>query len=287
MRKSISSLVDTFCEVCYFAIKEMEHNSIITFLTDFGTKDPYVGIMKGVVLGITPNCHLIDLTHQVRPQNILQASYLLSVSYPYFPKGTFFVCVIDPGVGTQRKAVLVKAEGYHFIGPDNGLFGFLNNTPPKTIVHLQNEKYFMRPVSKTFHGRDIFAPVAAHLATKGEKIIPDLGPTLTHLVEIERFNPIEKPDSIEGTIVHIDRFGNLISNIHSRFLKGLTPSDMTIRFMRDDIPLVTTFAEAPEGVPGALIGSSSHLEIFVRNGSAEKTLNAKIGEAIHVLKHHG
>ena len=265
----------------------MEHNPIITLLTDFGTKDPYVGIMKGVILNIAPNCHLIDLTHQVRPQNILQGSYLLSVSYPYFPKGTFFVCVIDPGVGTQRRAVLVKAKGYNFIGPDNGLFGFLNSAPQKTIVHLQNEKYFTHPVSKTFHGRDIFAPVAAHLATKGEEIIPDLGPPLDHLLEIEQFNPVEKPDSIEGVIVHIDHFGNLISNIHRKFLKSLMPSDMTIRFKRDDIPLVATFAEAPEGVPSALIGSSSRLEIFVRNGNAEKTLNAKIGETIHVFKHHG
>ena len=281
-------MVDTSRKVCYFASRKMENKRIITLLTDFGTKDPYVGIMKGIILGIAPNCRLVDLTHHVQPQDILQASYLLSISYSYFPKGTTFVCVVDPGVGTRRKAVLVKAAGYYFIGPDNGLFGFLNNVSQKTIIHLQNEKYFLRPLSKTFHGRDIFAPVAAHLAVQGEKIIPDLGPPLDYLLEIEQFDPKEGPDSIEGAIVHNDRFGNLISNIHENHLKQFLfdASSDTIQFRNMALPLVTTFSEAEGDTPSALVGSSSHIEIFIKNGNAKKTLNARIGETIHVSKHH-
>jgi S-adenosylmethionine hydrolase len=267
----------------------MENKPIIALLTDFGTVDPYVGIMKGVILSIAPNCSFIDLTHHVRPQNILQASYLLKSSYPYFPKETIFVCVIDPGVGTRRPPVLVQSQGYTFIGPDNGLFGFLNDDPAKIIIQLENERYFRAPVSKTFHGRDIFAPVAAHLTSEGNKIFPDLGPKRSRLLDVEGRLPTREANMLEGKVVHIDHFGNLITNIHASHLENFSfDKDRDIVKFKDiPLPIMSTFSEAPESTACVLVGSSGHLEIFTRNGSAEKTLNAHIGDAIHVFKHHG
>lgn len=257
-------------------------------MSDFGLSDSYVGIMKGVIFGINPDCLLIDLTHQIQPHNILQASFLLSSSYRQFPKDTIFVCVVDPGVGTERKPVLIRAFGSYFIGPDNGIFGFLNEDANKKIVHLQNEKWFKTPVSSTFHGRDIFAPVAAHLAAKGTGIIHELGTDLNRLHDIAGRLPRIEPKRIEGTVVHIDRFGNLISNIHRSYIKHLAPdgSGYTIRFKGKVLPLVKTFAEAPERTPCAIIGSSSHLEIFIKNQSAEKILKSPIGEKVNVYKNY-
>ncbi len=266
----------------------MKTHFLIALLTDFGLADPYVGIMKGIIWDIAPGVPIVDLTHHIRPQNILQGSFLLHSTYRQLPKGTIFVCVVDPGVGTHRLPVLVTVGKYAFVGPDNGLFGFLNGVPGKMVIHLQNKNYFRPIVSKTFHGRDIFAPVAAHLAAKGQAILPDLGPTLPRLREIEGQFPDVNPSVIRGKIMHIDRFGNLITNIHSSHLKNLSfdKSRMPIKVKDISLPMVATFSEAPASTPCALIGSSDHVEIFVKNGSAEATLNAKIGDSVHVLKHH-
>jgi len=266
----------------------MENKHLIVLLSDFGLSDPYVGIMKGVILNIAPDSLLIDLTHQIQPQNILQASFLLSSHFRQFPRGTIFICVVDPGVGTKREPVLVSAFGAFFIGPDNGIFGFLNEDPRRRITRLKNKKYFITPVSNTFHGRDIFAPVAAHLSVKGPGIIPDLGTEQARLLDITGRLPNIKDNYIEGRVAHTDRFGNLISNIHHSYITSLAPdsSNCTIRFKGEVLPLVKTFAEAPDGTPCTVIGSTSHLEIFIKNQSAEKTLKSSIGEKIHVIKHH-
>ncbi len=267
----------------------MKTGQIITLLTDFGLSDPYVGMMKGVIAGIAPEVPVIDLTHQVRPQDIQEACFLLQNSYRHFPTGTIFVCVVDPGVGTERLPVLVKSSEHFFVGPDNGLFGFLNTDPSKIIRELKNERFFRTPVSHTFHGRDIFAPVAAHLAAEGETILSELGPVRSDLVDIAGRLPDITGDAVKGKIVHIDRFGNLITNIHEKLLSELSfePDKGIIRFREFSLPLVSTFSEAPEATPCALIGSSSHLEIFIKNGNAEKTLNAQTGETVYVYKHHG
>ena len=262
----------------------------IVMMTDFGLTDPYVGVMKGVIADIAPECIIIDLTHKIQPQNILQGSFLLSTTFRQFPEGTIFLCVIDPGVGTLRRPVLVKACDAFFIGPDNGLFGFLNDAPDTRVIHLTNTTFFRHPVSHTFHGRDIFAPVAAHLAHQGPRILPELGETRTTLLDMEGRLPVKTTDGIEGTVVHIDRFGNLITNIPASRLTTLMdaePGKTRITFRDRALLLMKTFAEAPPHEPCALIGSTSHLEIFVRNESAQKILKAEIGEKVYVNKNNG
>ena len=272
------------------SMKKQEKNPSIVLMTDFGLDDPYVGIMKGIIADIAPKCPIIDLTHGIRPQNILQGSFLLSVSFRQFPKGTIFLCVIDPGVGTLRRPVLVKARDAFFIGPDNGLFGFLNADPRKKIIHLTNTTFFRHPVSHTFHGRDIFAPVAAHLAHLGPRILRELGETRDTLLDVKGRLPEETADGIAGTVVHIDRFGNLITNIPASRLTPLMdaePGKTRITFRDRGLLLVKTFAEAPPHEPCALIGSTSHLEIFVRNENAQEILKAEIGEKVYVNKNNG
>jgi len=262
-------------------------SNIITLLTDFGLSDPYVGVMKGVIAGLSPTSTILDLTHQVLPQNILEAAFLLSTSYRQFPVGTIFVCVIDPGVGTNRLPILVATSEYYFVGPDNGLFGFLNETKNKTIVHLQNHKYFRTPVSTTFHGRDIFAPVAALLARDGAGIIRDLGSEGDKLEDIKERLPEITRTRITGTIIHIDRFGNLISTIQRSHLNKLSHSrSFSVTIKNINTPFVQTYAEAPENTPCSLLGSASYLEIFVKNQNARKFLNLQTGEKIHVTRSH-
>ncbi len=261
----------------------------IVMMTDFGLADPYVGVMKGVIADIAPECAIIDLTHEIQPQNILQGSFLLSATFRQFPEGTIFLCVIDPGVGTSRRPVLVSAWNAFFIGPDNGLFGFLIEAPDKQVTHLTNPAFFRHPVSHTFHGRDIFAPVAAHLAHLGPRILPELGETRDTLVDIEGRLPVKTTDGIEGTVVHIDRFGNLITNIPASRLTPLMnagPGKIRITFRNRVLTLLKTFAEAPPHEPCTLIGSTSHLEIFVRNANAKEILKADIGEKVYVRKYH-
>jgi len=254
----------------------------IVLLTDFGISDPYVGIMKGIIAGLASSSTIIDLTHQVQPQNILEATFLLSTSYTHFPAGTVFVCVVDPGVGTNRIPVLVTASGYYFIGPDNGLFGFLSETKDKTITHLQNRKYFREPVSTTFHGRDIFAPVAAFLTRDGAGIIRDLGPKTNTLLDVKGRLPEITETRITGTLIHIDRFGNLVSTIHRSHLDGLFHGgSFSVNIKGINAPFVQTYAKAPDKTPCSLFGSSSYLEIFVKNMNAQKFLNLQTGEKIY------
>jgi len=262
---------------------------LIVLMTDFGTSDPYVGIMKGVIETMAPQSRIIDLTHAIEPQNILQASFLLSACFRDFPEGTIFVCVVDPGVGTARLPVLAHAFHAFFIGPDNGLFGFLNEDPDRNILHLTQKRFFRPSISPTFHGRDIFAPVAAHLVLNGPGLLPHLGRRISHLQDIENRHPTITEHEIMGRIAHIDRFGTLITNIHRHHLTGLLKGDASsgIRLGHTTLPLTKTFGDIPAGEPGALIGSYGYLEIFVRDGSARNSLNLHIGDTIHVYPNHG
>lgn len=195
---------------------------IIALLTDFGYKDNFVGIMKGVILGINPQVNLVDISHGVKPQSIFEAYFLLKNSYKFFPKGTIFVAVVDPGVGSKRKSILIETNDYFFIGPDNGIFSFLESHEIKNIVHLTNKEYFLKPVSSTFHGRDIFAPAAGFLS-KG--VSPEeLGTLIKSIKRVEIPKPRIEKDKLVGEIIYIDGFGNLISNISrevfNKFTKG-------------------------------------------------------------------
>ncbi len=251
--------------------------SIITLLTDFGLSDHFVGTMKGVILGIAPDAQIVDLSHDVRPFEITEAGFLVSAAYPYFPKRTIHVVVVDPGVGSERRPLLVEAAGQLFIGPDNGVFSRIFYTGKHKVRHITAEQYFLRPVSRTFHGRDVFAPAAAHLAagvrpSQMGKLIEDYLKPLSE-------NPIQMGKrSWAGTIVHIDRFGNLISNFRLADFPQLTerPFEMAVGLVRIR-RLALTYAECEPGEPFLIVGSSGYLEVAVNQGSAVRLLGCGPG----------
>lgn len=259
--------------------------SVIALLTDFGTQDSYVGVMKGVILDIAPDARLVDLTHEVPPQDVRAAAYNLLVSYRYFPADTVFCCVVDPGVGSERRAVAVRAGNYTFVAPDNGLLTpLLDAEPVEQAVSLENPAYHLPRVSATFHGRDIFAPVAAHLA-RGVPI-ELLGPPVPReeLVRLSWPRPRRTPDGWEVAIVYADRFGNLITNLPGEWLDP--PPD---RWKFEVGPVVIsglrrTFADVNVGEPVAYIGSSGYLELAVRQGNARRQWGVGPGLLVRVRR---
>ena len=268
---------------------------LLVFTTDFGTADPYAGIMRGVVLGINPRARLMDLTHQISPQNIAQASFVLGNSYRYFPPEAIHVVVVDPGVGTGRRPVLVSTPHGRFVGPDNGvlsqvLSGLMDDAPAApgtaslpaevTAVHLTNSAFWRLPVSHTFHGRDIFAPVAAHLSLG---VLPnEMGESIDSLAWLPMPKPTVVASGIEGEIVYEDWYGNLVSNIPQDLLAGPSFTRVHIKQRRVD-GLCRTFGDAPPGQELiALIDSHGFLEVAVPNGSAAALLGVKAGERIVV-----
>ncbi|GIV16292.1 MAG: hypothetical protein KatS3mg022_1727 [Armatimonadota bacterium] len=264
-------------------------STIITLLTDFGTVDTYVGVMKGVIASLCPHATVIDLTHEVPPQDIATGAFLLDVSVDYFPEGTIHVAVVDPGVGTARKPLALRTAKAFFVGPDNGIFTLvLQRQKLLQAVCLDNPRYHLSSVSATFHGRDIFAPAAAHLA-QGVPL-EGLGTSLTRLQRLPL--PRIRVDwlGIRATIVHIDRFGNAITN--------LTRADYEAWRIRWDVqepvvevvsgkvllPICLTYADIPRGQPLALFGSSERLEIAVNGGSAAQILHLRRGDTVKVLR---
>lgn len=256
-------------------------SSIITLLTDFGTKDHYVASMKGVILRINPGCTIVDITHDIKPQDIIEGAFVLGNCFSYFPKGTIHLSVVDPGVGSPRNPVLLVTQNYFFIGPDNGLFECVKKKEKlKQAVALTKEKYFLPVVSRTFQGRDIFAPVAAHLSLgiKANAFGHKAGP----LKELRIKEPIIRDGKLLGEILHIDHFGNLISNINGKaifeFARGRS---FVIRIGGRNIRNVKKgYWEGRGDDPIGLVGSSGLLELSVREGSAQKILKAKTGDPI-------
>ncbi len=242
---------------------------VIALLTDFGTEDPYVGIMKGVILGINPSVSLVDITHEIPPGRILQGASILDESFSFFPKGTIFLAVVDPGVGTKRRPIAAVHHDYIFVGPDNGLFyPVLLRLGPYKAYHLTATKYFLPSVSNTFHGRDVFAPVSAHLSLG---LNPrELGPEITDLAELELPPVREEAGTLLGQVVRIDRFGNLITNIDAEtlkhFLRGREAEIKVGKLLLKRIK--KTYGDVPKGEPLAIIGSSGCLEISVNGGEA-------------------
>jgi S-adenosylmethionine hydrolase len=258
--------------------------SIITLLTDFGTKEHYVASVKGVMLSINPQCTLIDITHQVSPQDIKEGAFILANAYSFFPKGTIHLSVVDPGVGGSRRAILVVTQDYFFVGPDNGLFTLAApREQVRQVVALTKKKFFLPKVCTTFHGRDLFAPVAAHLSL-GVK--PEaFGNELDSWVELDFGKPRTKERELMGEILHIDVFGNLISNINE---------DEFFRFAKDRPSIIKVGKRTIHGLkrgywggkvnePIALFGSGGFLEISVREGNAQKILKVKRGDLIKVI----
>ncbi len=264
----------------------MNSAPIITLTTDFGTADTYVAAMKGVILSHCPNCIIIDITHEINPQDVTGATLALSGVYTYYPSGTIHVAVVDPGVGSTRRPLLVTTEKYAFIGPDNSIFSFaLAGRDLQGVFMLENRDYMLHDQSATFHGRDIFAPAAAHLAGGAR---PE---TFGRPVQDYRVNEIPRPvmtgdTHIRGEVIHIDRFGNLITNINRQFLEKLSPGGpLVLTCGNASISLfVHTYAEAPEGTPCLLFGSNGQLEIAVKNSNAQKILKASRGDTLHIKK---
>jgi S-adenosylmethionine hydrolase len=264
-------------------------SAIITLLTDFGTEDTYVGVMKGVITSICPSAQVIDLTHQVPPQDIATGAFLLDVSVDYFPEGTIHVAVVDPGVGTARKPVALRTAKAFFVGPDNGIFTLvLQRQKLLQAICLDNPRYHLSTVSSTFHGRDIFAPVAAHIACGVS--VEELGTPIHRLQRLPLPRIRVDWEGIRATIVHIDRFGNAISNLSRaeyeawRIRWDVKEPAVQVAASNTTLPIVSTYGDVPRGKPVALFGSSERLEIAVNGGSAARELALRRGDTIKVLR---
>ena len=254
--------------------------SVITLTTAFGTSDWFIGTLKGVIAGIAPKAKVIDLTHDLPPGDIRGGAFALEAGCRFFPKGTVHVAVVDPGVGSRRKAIAVQTASGVFVGPDNGVLSWALAKEEVAAIHvLENEDYFLHPVSQTFHGRDVFAPVAAQLS-RGVPI-KKLGPALKDFVRLEWPEPRRQRDGIEGEVVYIDRFGNAITNIGSELLRGAATASCEVFAKRHRIcPLRTFYQSVPQKTPVALAGSSGFLEIAVNGGSAGKLLGVRISTRV-------
>jgi S-adenosylmethionine hydrolase len=244
----------------------------IALLTDFGTSDYYVAAMKGVIYSINASANVIDITHDIGPQDVASAAFILQACHRDFPAGTIFLCVVDPGVGSNRRPIIAQTDRYFFVGPDNGLFSFVLDDSA-TVHAIENRRFFPPLVSSTFHGRDVFAPVAAFLS-EGIKIT-EFGPRIHDAIVLPDTEPIHVDENtIEGRVIHIDRFGNLITNF---------PSSLAERFSKIDVgrisinDLQSSYAEAGSDRPFAIVGSAGFIEISVMNGSAAETLKCSNG----------
>jgi S-adenosyl-L-methionine hydrolase (adenosine-forming) len=241
----------------------------VALLTDFGTRDHYAGTLKGVMLGICPDATLVDIGHDVPAHDVLAGALELAACYRYFPRGTIFLVVVDPGVGSSRRGIAAETGEYKFVAPDNGvLSAVFRESPPRKVVELTERKYALPTVSRTFEGRDRFAPAAAYLA-KGIALV-SLGKSISNYHVIDLPAPAVGEHELIGEIVRVDRFGNLITNIDRRtFEQFAAGRSMAIDIGGRDIPrIVATYAEAPPGELCALFGSTDHLEVAINAGDA-------------------
>lgn len=258
---------------------------VIALLTDFGTRDHYVGAMRGVMLGICPEASLVDITHEIDPQDVLGGALQLAAAFRYFPAGTVFLSVVDPGVGSRRKSLAAEAGGYRFVAPDNGLLTLVfRDTAPRIVVEVTERRYARPTISRTFEGRDRFAPAAAWLAMGIE--LTALGRSLTSWQMLNVPTPTVTEWEIVGHVVGVDRFGNLVTNIARLSVEGLREAgqiEVTAGGHRIN-HLVDTYAEAEAGSACALVGSSDYLEIAVVDGSAAARLGVGRGASVTVTR---
>jgi S-adenosyl-L-methionine hydrolase (adenosine-forming) len=292
------------------AMRKAMRYTIITLTTDFGLTDGYVGAMKGVILSIAPDVHLVDISHQIAPGNVRQGAYVLDGAAPFFPAGTLHLVVVDPGVGSSRRAIAARTRQALFVAPDNGVLSLCLAGQTAEIRQLSNPRYHLPQVSATFQGRDLFASVAAHLAAGAA--FDNLGPLVTDPVTLPTLAVTRDPDGAWlGEVWHVDHFGNLITNFRFQITNSspqistanqqpVTRDEQTLasdlRPPTSDFPqivveiagrriegLARTYADRAPGELVALVGSSGCLEIAVRDGSAERTLNARLGDAVKII----
>jgi hypothetical protein len=257
-------------------------NRLIALTTDFGYEDPFVGIMKGVILGINPEARIVDVTHGIAPQEVRGGALALNYAAPYFPAGTIHVAVVDPGVGTERRPILIDCEDAFFIGPDNGVLSLAaERRKTRRVVELANERYRLNPVSATFHGRDVFAPAAAHLSLGTS--VEAFGPALNDYARLTWPEAVKTNGEVRGEIIYIDHFGNLVTNLTARDLEPLGGDSIEIALVDVSIRgLAASYAGAETGGYGALINSWGLLEISCFNARADQRSGAGIGDAVHV-----
>jgi hypothetical protein len=257
-------------------------NSIITLTTDYGTSDHLVGTLKGVILKINPDVAIVDITHHVTPYDLLDGALAIGAAYSYFPARTIHVVVVDPGVGTVRRPLLVTSENQYFVAPDNGVLSLIYERDPTAVVrHANVEHYYLQPVSKTFHGRDVFAPVAAWLAKSGQTAA--MGDVIEDYKKFAMPRPKATDGVLKGSVIRVDGFGNLITNLRPEDFSEEARKAGKIDLQVGTHPvsrLVETFALGNAGEPIAYIGSSGYVEIAVNKGSAARTLALGRGAAV-------
>jgi S-adenosylmethionine hydrolase len=266
----------------------MPESRIVTFTTDFGLSDPFVGIMHGVVLNINPAAPIVDISHAVASYDIFDGAFTIAQAYRYFPPRTVHVVVVDPGVGSKRRPILVETDDYVLVAPDNGVLSLVETREKEFVVrHVTAERYFLQPVSQTFHGRDVFAPIAGWLSKGVEPA--EFGPEITDYVRL----PLRKlervgENSLRGEVVKVDKFGNLITNISEADVPGLSGQqkpNLSILIAGETITRVCkSYAEGGDDELFAIIGSSGYLEIAARQASAAEKLDAAVGTPVGVVQ---
>ncbi len=254
---------------------------IVTLTTDFGLRDPYAAAMKAAILGISPGVAIVDITHDVEKFNIRAGAFVLGSATPYFPEGTVHVAVVDPGVGTQRRPIAIETKHSFFVGPDNGLLILPAEAQGiKHIYELTSRRFMLSHVSSTFHGRDIFAPAAAHLVNG--TAIEEFGPQLISVVKPDFAEVVRNKNFLFGEVLHVDDFGNIITNIHAKDIAEFREGMLLIEFsdQKVQLRLSRAYADSKPQEPLALIGSHNYLEIALNQGSAAAKFGSKAGDKI-------
>lgn len=255
---------------------------VITLTTDFGASDHFAGTMKGVILGIQPGAQIVDITHEVQPFEVRDGAFTIAQAYRYFPRKTIHVVVVDPGVGSSRRPLLAEMAGQYFIAPDNGVLTMIWAREQPKVRHITNERYFLHPLSRTFHGRDVFAPVAAHLASG----VPParFGKRIEDYLRLTFDKPTRTGKRTwTGSILKVDRFGNLITNLHIDEFPDVRTSAFALHVGLQTVTrLALTFTECSIGELFVLAGSSGYLEVATNQGSAAKALGCGAGSPVEL-----
>ncbi len=266
----------------------MLHRPLITLTTDFGYDDPSVGVMKGVMYSINPHLNIVDLTHNISPQGIREAAFTIGMNYQYFPAESIHLVVVDPGVGSKRRPLLVVSDGHYFIGPDNGVFSYIFNQPERDlkVLHITSAHLFLKKDSPTFQGRDVFSPCAAWLSTGMD--VSKFGEVIEDYHTIHLPASVRQNDrSLKGEVILIDRFGNAMTNIKKSDIDSLKGSDSEVRLKillkGGEIPFREFYSQADDRSLSALINSSEYLEVFIYSGNASSEYDIRPGEAVEIL----
>lgn len=265
----------------------MSSRRIVTLTTDYGTTGPYAGSIRGAILESNPDAQVIDITHDISRGDIREAAFVLRCAYDTFPDGTIHVVVVDPGVGGSRRGVLVSTERHYFVAPDNGVLSYIYEAEEiYGAVSLQEDHFFRKPVSATFHGRDIFGPVAGWMARLMDG--GRFGPPVSDLCRFDPPRPVEvKPQAWKGPVIHVDRFGNCITCFTTRHIpldeNGLPHVSKVLTVAGEVVHLARTYGDAPSGTPCLLLGGTGYFEVAINGGSATETLGLRVGHEVGII----